>query len=191
MANTDFQVIMHNVNNLAEDDYVNVLHFEVNAPDTVEGTADEIAAAYEFQWENAFCDYLDGMTIKAYVGAGAPIFDKDYPTFNPAAAPGPAEVALCLSYYADDVANNNGKRRGRIYLGPFAASGERPSAPVIAGVLDFGEALAQIGTAGNTTWKLDSSLGYLKIERIGCDNAWDTQRRRGTSPSSRTFRDVQ
>jgi hypothetical protein len=193
MANYDVQLILRNANGLAADDFVNTLHFEINAPDTLEGTADGIAAIWQGK-VNFFSQIIEGLTVKVYeAGAGPPALVKDY-TFSGGNGATPSEVACCLSYYADDDVTTAPRRRGRIYLGPFnAVSGERMDATLVDFVLDIGEALAQVGTAGNTTWLMKSvtNNAYYKIERIACDNAWDTQRRRGAAPTLRDFRDVQ
>jgi hypothetical protein len=194
MADYDFQVILQDASNLPEDQYVNVLHFEVNAPDTVLGVAEAVRNLYA-EFNANFSSFIATVAVKAYeVGVGPPVATT---TAIPFAGGGEVagEVAICLSYYADDTANTNKRRRGRIYLGPLSeANGRRPTDPgKIDFALDFGERLAQVGTAGNTTWKMYSKLdnAYRKIERIACDNAWDTQRRRGAAATFRTFRDVQ
>ena len=96
----------------------------------------------------------------------------------------------------DDPEQSVPRRRGRIYLGPIAgtlAGTDRPGATIIDAVLDLGEGIAQVGMANNTTWVMRSQLdnSYHKIESIWCDDAWDTQRRRGLKPLQRTVRDVQ
>ena len=193
MANYDVQVVLHNANGLVEDDYVNTLHFEINAPDTLNGAADDIAAAYALF--DLFSPTVNGMTVKFYEPAGGPpVYEEDYPLVGSGAAL-PSEVALCLSYYADDEPSTNGRRRGRIYVGPLNAfeAGVRPGPNMRANTLALGSRLAQVGNAGNTTWLMKSTTdnAYRKIERIGVDDAWDTQRRRGLAPSVRVFADVQ
>jgi hypothetical protein len=116
---------------------------------------------------------------------------KDYTQFF-GGAEGPTEVALCLSYSADDNAGGTPRRRGRIYL-PYAGAFARPSAALRNSLLDFGELLAQVGTAGNTTWHMYSvrDAAHKKIESISVDDTWDTQRRRGLRATLRVRRDVQ
>lgn len=186
---------MLGVSGFPEDVYENVLYFGVNTPDTVEGRCDEIkdvyaAFPYFAGWEN--------LEIRVYdIAGGQPTFQKLYPAVRGAGTGNPTEVAICLSYTAsDDVDASTPRRRGRIYLGPLDTNGSgsvRPGAGMIDAVLDFGEALAQVGTASNTTWKMYSQRDNVtaKIEAIFCDNAWDTQRRRGLKPTNRTSRDVQ
>jgi hypothetical protein len=198
MADFDFQVVLRHVSGLPEDVAINTLHFEVNAPDTLEGDCDEIKAAYQ-GLKPVLSNSYPNMTIKVYtpgLNAGGPVFQKDY-AFAGGGAPCPSEVALCLSYATVDNPDASlPRRRGRIYLGPLAANaiGEpRPGPTMRDYVLDLGEALATVGSAGNTTWRMFSKIdnAYAKIESIWCDDAWDTQRRRGLRPTMREVRDVQ
>ena len=201
MANYDVMVQIHHTNSLPEDDVVNTLHYDVNVPDTLSGTSDDIATAYQGLIAGLLGG-VNGITIKWYepgLNPGGAVFTKHYTTapYVPANASGPREVAVCLSYATtDDPEAATPRRRGRIYCGPIASS--RVDANFVSltyrnVVLDFGVALAAAGNAGNTTWKMHSRVDneYLKIESIWCDNAWDTQRRRGLKPTFRTSRDVQ
>ncbi len=199
MALHTFSVACHNKSLLPRDDAVNLLHFEVNAPETVRGTMDDIALAYQTMGGQFNSNYQN-FTIKAYDTApGPPIDRKDY-TLTMIGGDHPTEVALCLSYSADDAAAGTPRRRGRIYL-PWWARGPRPSDLEMTKCLDFGALLAQVGTFGNTTWMMRSATGtgtplnpvpvFRKIESISVDNEYDTQRRRGMRSTIRTRRDVQ
>ena len=195
MAVHRYQVRLQGDTNLPADVYENTLYFDTNALDNLEGTCDGISAAYPAHLPLAG---INGLQIRVYeLAGGQPIFQKDYPTFAMPGNTGPGEVAICLSYAAvDDPDASTRRRRGRIYLGPLAStpiSAPRPNATLIDQVLDFGEALAQIGSASNRPWHLYSPTdnATAKIESIWCDDAWDTQRRRGLAPTARTVRDVQ
>lgn len=197
MANYDVHAVLEHSNGIPADNYLNVLHFEVNAPDTLEGTSDDIAAAYTLL-AAVLPNTITALTLKWYTpGANptGPTYTKSYPAVNGTSGPGPAEVALCLSYAtSEDPDSSTPRRRGRIYCGPIASpTGERPAPSLRDHILDFGELLASAGNAGNTTWMMYSRMDntYHKIESIWCDDAWDTQRRRGIAPSTREFRDVQ
>lgn len=191
MAMKRFQVALRNQSLLPRDESINVLYYEVNAPDTVEGTMDEIRDTYA-----GIATLINGayqnMIIKAYdPGPGPPLITKSYAT--PFSGPqGPTEVALCLSYSADDGVAGTPRRRGRIYV-PLNGTLSRPSTALVNSLLTFGEALAAVGLAGNTTWFLRSvrDNAFRKIESISVDNEWDTQRRRGMRATARTRRDVQ
>jgi len=198
MAINEFAVCLHNASGLPRDDSVNVLYFDVTAPDTHEGVADDIAAAY-VTLSPHINSAFQTMTIKVYdPGQGPPKLSKNY-FFQPLGDAGPTEVALCLSYKSDDPGNPK-RRRGRIYL-PFKNNvSVRPQAGQVTALLDFGDLLDDVGTFANTGWKLKSRIGngtplnpaptYHDINSISVDNEWDTQRRRGMRATARTTRNT-
>jgi hypothetical protein len=195
MAVHRYQARLQGVSGLPQDVYENTFYFDTDFPDGVEGICDGLSAAYPAHLPLAG---ISGFQVRVYeLAGGQPVFQKDYPTFAMPGNTGPGEVAICLSYAAvDDPDASTRRRRGRIYLGPLGAtpiSSPRPNATLIDQVLDFGEAVASIGFASNTTWHLYSATDNVsaKIESIWCDDAWDTQRRRGLAPTARTVRDVQ
>lgn len=198
MARHDLQVVLKNASGLPQDVYINTLHFEVNAPDTLGGTMDDVAAAY-LAHAQIFAGYINGMTIKAYppgLNPGGPELQKNY-TFAGTGGNSAAEVACCLSYATvDDPEASLPRRRGRIYIGPLSGvqiTNVRPSAFLQTEILALGQGLASAGNAGNSTWlhysKVDDA--YTKIESIWVDDAWDVQRRRGLAPTTRNKQDVQ
>ncbi len=199
MAMHDYQVLMLNDSGLPRDHAVNILHYDTLLPETVAGTVADIVAAYQTLGTILNTAYTN-VTVKAYnPEGGAPIETLTGPVdFN--GGFGPLEQALCLSYSADDNVAGAPRRRGRIYL-PCTGASTRPSLTLRNQLLDFGEKLAQIGTADATTWHMLSRVGsgtalapvpvYRKIESISVDDEWDTQRRRGLRATSRIRRDVQ
>jgi hypothetical protein len=198
MGKVDVQVCQRHVSGLPEDVSINTLHFENGFPATSSGLADGIHGAYQLLKPILSADYPN-MTIKIYepgVNPTGPTFQKDY-AFPGGGSPGPSEVAVCLSYASVDNPDQSlPRRRGRIFIGPLAASaiGERrPGVTIRDYVLDFGLNLASVGFASNTTWHMFSKIdnAYAKIESVWCDDAWDTQRRRGLAPTMRETRDVQ
>lgn len=191
MAINIFQVALHNTSGLPRDDAVNTLYYEINAPDTHEGAADDIAAAYQSHTLEINQVY-QGMTIKAFnPGPGPPKFIKKYPLAG-GGGMAPTEVALCLSYRSND-GGPLGQRRGRIFLPSGNVGSTRPTTVQLTRLLDFGDKLALIGNLGNTTWRLFSRKGnsFHDIDEISVDNEWDTQRRRGMRALVRTKRTVQ
>lgn len=196
MADYIFQVRLQGTSNLQEDVYENVLCFEVNAPDTVAGRCDEIKELYRTA---TFLGGFNSVEVRAYALTGGQPVAASGPTAKTGGATPalPNEVALCLSYAAvDDPAVSTRRRRGRIFLGPLfgtSAAGVRPNTTLRGLALTFGQSLASVGTAGNTTWKLFSRVDNVtaKIESIWVDDAWDIQRRRGLKPSARDIQDVQ
>lgn len=102
----------------------------------------------------------------------------------------PNEVALCLSYYAT---RNLPRQRGRLYLGPFiAAAGEittqGDAMPTQFFVDLVANAALALKNAAGPLWAVRSVRdGVLRaITNLWIDNAWDTQRRRGTAATVRT-----
>ena len=201
MAIKKLQVQIHHVSLLPRDDAVNILYYDINIPDTVEGTMDDVAAAYNLAgMRQRLNGSYAGMTIKAYDMpqgnpplSGPPTDVKNY-ALPPVSIDGPCELALALSYSADDDAAGTKRRRGRIYI-PWHSNDVRmrPTQAMVNVILDFGEALGSAGNAGNSTWVMFSPTDNAtkKIESISCDNEWDTQRRRGLRATFRTRRDVQ
>lgn len=122
--------------------------------------------------------------------------------------PLPNEVALCMSFRAEyESGINPQRRRGRLFLGPIANTAvtvvggqARPSTAVrdaiaaAAGVVAAGE-LLNIGDPERVRWAVYSPTTDLTgtiddafSDVIGgwVDDAWDTQRRRGPVPTTRT-----
>ena len=106
----------------------------------------------------------------------------------------PAEVACVGSYFAE---RNVPRRRGRVYIGPFmqaatADSASQRSAPAdglqktIAGAV-MRLITPSLATVPDIDFAVFSRVdGIARIATKGwCDNAWDTQRRRGQDATSR------
>lgn len=187
---TDFQIILRNVNQLPEDVYVNTLYFESGGLQTDGGIADDIALAYtnlQAASGGGFSGSIGSMTIKGYEpgpNINGPKFERDY-AFDPAGGAGPAEVALCLSYYAGA---NQPRTRGRIYLGPFASGvmDERPPAVLRNAVLAFASDISGAGGVDALWQQVSKTTGARSdVTNWWVDNAWDTQRRRGAAPTGR------
>ena len=199
MALHQFQVRLYGTSGLPEDVFENVLWYEVNAPDTVQGTCNELRDLYvgSGAGQAVMIGGYNKVEVRAYAASGGQPVASAGPTSLTARSPGqPNEMAVCLSYAAsDDPQASSARRRGRIYIGPIVGGNTngRPSPTVLTQVLAFGQSLAAVGTAGNTTWKLYSRTDGVsaKIESIWVDDAWDVQRRRGLKPSSRQVQDVQ
>lgn len=116
----------------------------------------------------------------------------------------PHEVALCLSYSALPVSGIPPARlRGRIYLGPFSAAASnnttgRPTAAVLSAVAGMGDVLGDdpdLDVVG-VQWVVYSPTrrgagsaenGIALVRQGYVDDAWDSQRRRGISPGTRTL----
>lgn len=107
--------------------------------------------------------------------------------------PGPAELAICLSFRKTPASGTNPRRRrGRVYLGPWSASnvgGARPSHTLASVILGAASTLDSAISGIGSGWYLaighaDESAGY-DIDEFYVDDAWDIQRRRGLKPSTK------
>jgi hypothetical protein len=150
---------------------------------------------------DAFCGtatswlkFQSACTVKIYrwngenVDMGPPVKVASYFPGMTRVSNGPRDVAVCLSYYADQ---NVPRWRGRLYL-PFCVRPNPPAAVPAAG--DLTDALAvgtALGAAGGAPFQW---VVYSHVDTIGrpvtnawCDNEFDTQRRRGTKASTRAL----
>lgn len=108
-----------------------------------------------------------------------------------AGAPGPREVALCLSFHGD---RNLPRQRGRIYVGPWttAVMGERPAPATITVLQTLRQGLANIGGV-DVQWCVYSptdSIGggtpvFRQVKAGWIDDEWDTIRSRGRKYTAR------
>ncbi len=108
----------------------------------------------------------------------------------------PAEVALCASFKAADASGQvPSRRRGRIYLGPFAKDAingltGRPNGTLTSDAKFASQKLKEDIDAiapGDHTWCVHSrtNLALYDITSGWVDDAFDTQRRRGNRPTGR------
>jgi hypothetical protein len=207
------QVIIPATSNIPEDAVNNVFHFRWDAAGQfIVGDAQEVTDrllnAYNPVTGTGPGDYISGKyapnnaTIKVYrlsdPSPRPPILTVTGVNLGTAKIdqPLPEEVALCLSFHGGPEAGAiAARRRGRTYFGPFTefVLGQRADgtvAPVAALIND----VAAFGThlmADNTTdlsWAVYSPTDAQTYTIVGgyVDNAFDTQRRRGRAPSTRT-----
>lgn len=144
----------------------------------------------------------NGHSIKFLAADGSvpnyPIFTR---TFNlSAAAPAvdlPLEVNLCCSYANDtEVGVSVRRRRGRIYIGGHLESWNtagRPATGIVSALATAYQAYANTINATATltagVWSRRDATVYA-IERVWCDNEWDTMRSRGGRSTARETRSV-
>lgn len=215
MAHILAQVIMEADTLLPEDRTINTFHFDGPATDLIaDQLEDELVAFYNANpgAGDPICIFLSPHlsraanvnTIKFYdVSAGpggTPYFEAPW-TLDPGfvgAGPIPEEVALCLSYQGLPIpGGNQRRRRGRVYIGPLNTATQgavddisRPTGALMDSLLDAGQALHGAAIGLGVNWcvysRVDDAL--VDIEQLWCDNAWDTQRRRGRDATSREVR---
>lgn len=119
----------------------------------------------------------------------------------------PNEVAFVLTIGTKETSATTlqkARRRGRLYLGPLCADAMTaqnnvaavPNASFMEAVVGAGERLAewswgvgaQSGIEADGQWVVWSRTGetYGSVNGGWVDNAWDSQRRRGTEPTAKT-----
>lgn len=172
---------------LPRDRMVNVLHFDrpVALPADPDGICEAIAEHYRDNWSTAARE----IRCKLYEVGAAPNEPFGEFVVNEGVAPvslGPREVALCLSFYADQ---NTPRRRGRIYL-PAVMGGDigaaRPASAIRTKASNFALGLAGIGGV-DIDWGVRGLDGFFRATIAYVDDEWDTQRRRGLRPTDRTL----
>lgn len=211
------QIELKTDSGLPEDSSVNTLHFEIDPTAVSGGVVEIIEnggdlAGPEIGIHEALETLYDGLGIifaSTLTGVGeVKYYDLDDPTPRAPVliktlswgAQGtsalPHEVALCVSFQAAKLSGvPQASRRNRIFLGPLAASisGTTTGRPA-GGDLDFirdlfDDLLDTSGTAAAWNWVTYSGkLGTsAPIDNGWIDNAFDTQRRRGVQPTSRSI----
>jgi len=109
-------------------------------------------------------------------------------------APMPSEVAVCMSFQATRASGQSqARRRGRLYLGPLRTGIlGTDGRPATANVTTIFNAASTLGAASRASaaweWSIFSPTSglMLPVDNGWIDNAFDTQRRRGLTPTSRT-----
>lgn len=116
-----------------------------------------------------------------------PLFLRDWAlTSPPGAISLPNEVALCVSYSSDSFPLvPRARRRGRIYLSGWASAKNAVGRPVSAAYealalayKDYADSVYAITDMAPGVWSRSSGDVY-PIDRVWCDNEWDTMRSRG------------
>lgn len=108
---------------------------------------------------------------------------------------GPPEIACVLSFQGDRESGvRQGRRRGRIYLGPLGYTGlgnaETINVSTVDAIAAAGGALMDASDASSTwSWVVYSQvpghLAWTVVTNGWVDNAFDVQRRRGIDPTYR------
>ena len=201
---TDFytQVTMEHDSALPEDRSVNVWSADISAVNEATGLAAWHTALETFyaSIDSLLSSSFSGlMTIKSYRRSDAqprvPILTTP-PTLVPGAGQLPSEVAFVVSFQGVRIAGGNqARRRGRIYLGPLTSTAAdtatgRPAAATISTVATAADVLVTSSkAAADWEWSVWSTVNLdgTNVDNGWVDNAWDTQRRRGISPTARTL----
>lgn len=206
-------VVLQNANNLPKDRYVNSFVFTGTPSPAVALAAAVTPLVRDFYnatsgaegigaWLGPQCSRAtDASRVVWYDLGQAPVRTPHIEPFTLRGAsastggsePLPAEVALCLSLYTP---LNTQRGRGRIYIGPLnqatdetgAGNDSHPTAAVLNSIAGAAARLADAAVSAGCSWQVLSRMAgnITEITHGFIDNAWDTQRRRGIAPSTRT-----
>lgn len=190
MANIRVQVSNYTPDSLPADRAVNTLYFTGDLPSS-DANWQTFLGAIITSFSSAGVLANSHFTATAYNMADSkprPILATRNQVGGGDIAPGPHEVALCMSYYS---ARNLPSSRGRIYLGPLPGSvmgAQQPNSAYVTAVLGIATAIHTAAGAAALVWSLHSvkENNYQAITNVWVDNAWDTQRRRGIAATTRS-----
>lgn len=109
----------------------------------------------------------------------------------------PTEVAFTLSYEGARISGQDQRRRrGRVFLGPFnlpMTEGGRPAGTFPADVVGafISNWIQAVNTAGGlfVVYSRADQQG-VTVRKVWADNAWDTQRSRGQVATSRSYQNI-
>ncbi len=214
MAHLLAQHIFQDIDGLAGDRYINTFHFtcaDPQASNAYNGVASAVNRFYTVGSGGGTSPIINATAGHALApGSGTKVYDMSdaMPRLPrsfvphtgisvPATETYPAEVAVCLSFAA---APQSGVKpqslKGRIYLGPFNIdAGENvPDGAWSRPALNLRtEAVAMFMRIQTEVATYDAQLCVYSrvldelypVTHAWCDDAWDTQRRRGGPPTSR------
>ncbi len=178
---------------MPEDRFVNTFYYSSSS--SLVADADALETKFNLLLQTAFFDNRISALVVSYQIKVYDFADpeprvpevRDLTWIPNVTGPGPAEVAVCLSYYSGQ---NLPRKRGRVYLGPIgyafmqAGTTGRILAATTTDVIEVASVLK--GTAARTWMQRSQTTGELsEITNVWVDNAWDTQRRRGIAADLR------
>jgi len=203
-----FQVIFPMDSGLPRDAATNTFHFDEQSPpgitdydnvrDMLKDFYNTIPSGGSITLASRFSKFMTNTAlVKAYnlddTPPRAPVYESSF-TFTAGSGDAlPAEVALVSSFQTSRQSGmSQARRRNRVYLGPLgtlaAGTDGMPASSFVTGVTLSTRALL-IAAQASAAWDW---MVYSPTQGAGwevtdgwCDNAWDTQRRRGVSATSR------
>lgn len=175
---------------VTEDWFSNTLYFaedNVGTEPDYQDLANDVVAAYQAIGCTDGCK----IEVRAYNMADAkPRPEKAYATATKTGVrkTGSPQTALCLSYFSE---RNLPSQRGRVYLGPYTITSDRPTVAQRQETLALGVALGNVGGA-NVDWSVYSptkaSRGQdptMSISDAWVDDSWDVIRSRKLRSTTR------
>lgn len=201
MVDIRAQVILHTADAIPENFVTNSWCFRLDASGGSGAVLTPILKAFYDSLVSYYSPVItqNGHEIKYSLLPGTPPnYPYDIDVFNLGAAPAggmlPDEVAVCLSFQGLKAAGApQARRRGRVYIGPLdtaAATNNRPAAAFMTAMANAATTLKAAVEAVSVTsfwciWSVADGASVI-VEDGWIDNAFDTQRRRGVLPTSRT-----
>lgn len=212
MAHIKALVTIGHSSGVPENAATNTLHFSTPAPAPLPAELDAIVAAVHEFYGTAVAG--TGLSVSALmsinVAGGAkdvklynmaqppprvPLRSEPFPAFGLGPGSFPLEVALVLSFRSLATSGTPlSRRRGRIYIGPLSDDAPRIDRsggdvrPSVQARQTLAGAAARLVARNDVDWSVFSTVdGTLTPVLSGfVDNAYDTQRRRGTKATART-----
>lgn len=190
---------------IPEDVVMNTWHFLTTATPPTQATLQAIQNALV-----AFYQAIDDTVLSNYVGPSAEVRHYDLADAKPRVplltqtftlvssnSAFPAEVAICASFQAAKSSGvNMARRRGRVFLGPLAATTGTtgPTKPVVTTTVRtlIRDSLNNLLTASNASadweWAVYSPTDQaaVAVQSGWVDDAFDTIRSRGPKPQARS-----
>lgn len=189
---------------LPQDSAVNVFHFQGPVPDDIDAHTQVHNMLQTFYGDigSVLSSLLTGGgTIKSYAlddpEPRSPVLETDITGVTTGVGKAlPQEVALCLSFQGVKVSGEpQARKRGRVFIGPLdddtnRADNARPFSTAINTIKDAaGDLLVASNTGFPVPWAVYSRVNDIAyhVDNGWLDDAWDTQRRRGVAPTTRTL----
>ena|SRR6187431_192026 len=192
------QVELAHDSGLPKDKTVNVFHFQGAVP----FNTGDVTAIYNQL--NSFYQDIGSLLSTRLSGAGVvkfyylddteprqPVDELALSTITVGSGALPADVALCLSFQGVPVSGTpQARKRGRVYIGPLTSSilVSSTGRPVQSFIDILNGAAQELRDSAGTSWVVYSrvdDIGYT-VNNGWIDNEFDTQRRRGEGPTTRT-----
>lgn len=191
-----FQVSMPVTDTLPRNRIVNSLHFQHTLGALLDTDLQSFAQSIAQLYQTRYGSTTKEVQVKAYDTDAVPNYPRSVVTVNagqPWACTTPREIALVLSYAAQNRGNKS--ERGRAYLMPQIRPsgippGLRPSAPEMTWALEwYSKPNESFPDLGGIDWQFGvwspTYKHFTVSQQAWVNDDWDIQRRRGLRESTR------